>query len=130
MDLHALLGDDADGLLNHTSKGIVKEDLHLPGPDFIDRCMVPTDRSAAVLRNLGSIYGHGRLAGTGYVSILPVDQGIEHSAAASLRAEPDLLRPGQHRAAWRSKAAATPSPPHSGSWPWSVASTRTRSPSS
>ena len=54
MDLHALLGDDADDLLNHTSKGIVKEDLHLPGPDFIDRCMVPTDRSPAVLRNLGS----------------------------------------------------------------------------
>ncbi len=93
MDLHALLGDDADGLLNHTSKGIVKEDLHLPGPDFIDRCMVPTDRSAAVLRNLGSIYGHGRLAGSGYVSILPVDQGIEHSAAASFAPNPIYFDP-------------------------------------
>ena len=93
MDLHALLGDDADGLLNHTSKGIVKEDLHLPGPDFLDRCMVPTDRSAAVLRNLGSIYGHGRLAGSGYVSILPVDQGIEHSAAASFAPNPIYFDP-------------------------------------
>jgi class I fructose-bisphosphate aldolase len=93
VDLHALLGDDADGLLNHTSKGIVKEDLHLPGPDFLDRCMVPTDRSAAVLRNLGSLYGHGRLAGSGYVSILPVDQGIEHSAAASFAPNPIYFDP-------------------------------------
>ena len=93
MDLHALLGDDADDLLNHTSKGIAKEDLHLPGPDFIDRCLAPTDRSPVVLRNLASMYDHGRLAGTGYVSILPVDQGIEHSAAASFAPNPIYFDP-------------------------------------
>jgi class I fructose-bisphosphate aldolase len=93
VDLHALLGDDADDLLNHTSKGIVKEDLHAPGPDFIDRCMTPTDRSPAVLRNLASMYRHGRLAGTGYLSILPVDQGIEHSAAASFSPNPAYFDP-------------------------------------
>ncbi len=93
MDLHALLGDDADDLLNHTSKGIVKEDLHVPGPDFIDRCLAPTDRSPVVLRNLASMYDHGRLAGTGYLSILPVDQGIEHSAAASFAPNPIYFDP-------------------------------------
>ena len=93
MDLHALLGEDADDLLNHTSKGIVKEDLHAPGPDFIDRCLAPTDRSPVVLRNLASMYDHGRLAGTGYLSILPVDQGIEHSAAASFAPNPIYFDP-------------------------------------
>jgi len=93
VDLHALLGDDADDLLNHTSKGIVKEDLHAPGPDFIDRCLAPTDRSPVVLRNLASMYDHGRLAGTGYLSILPVDQGIEHSAAASFAPNPKYFDP-------------------------------------
>ncbi len=93
MDLHALLGDDADDLLNHTSKGIVKEDLHAPGRDFIDRCLAPTDRSPVVLRNLASMYDHGRLAGTGYLSILPVDQGIEHSAAASFAPNPIYFDP-------------------------------------
>jgi len=93
VDLHALLGDDADVLLNHTSKGIVKEDLHVPGPDFIDRCLAPTDRSPVVLRNLASMYDHGRLAGTGYLSILPVDQGIEHSAAASFAPNPIYFDP-------------------------------------
>jgi fructose-bisphosphate aldolase, class I len=93
VDLHALLGDDADSLLSHTSKGIAKEDLHLPGPDFIDRCLAPTDRSPVVLRNLASLYQHGRLGGTGYVSILPVDQGIEHSAAASFAPNPAYFDP-------------------------------------
>jgi len=93
VDLHALLGDDADDLLNHTSKGIVKEDLHAPGADFIDRCLAPTDRSPVVLRNLASMYDHGRLAGTGYLSILPVDQGIEHSAAASFAPNPIYFDP-------------------------------------
>ncbi len=93
MDLHALLGDDADSLLNHTSKGIAKEDLHLPGPDFLDRCLVPTDRSPAVLRSISAMYDHGRLAGTGYLSILPVDQGIEHSAAASFAPNPAYFDP-------------------------------------
>jgi class I fructose-bisphosphate aldolase len=93
VDLHDLLGDDADGLLNHTSKGIAKEDLHLPGPDFLDRCLVPTDRSPAVLRSIAAMYDHGRLAGTGYLSILPVDQGIEHSAAASFAPNPLYFDP-------------------------------------
>jgi len=93
VDLHDLLGDDADGLLNHTSKGIAKEDLHLPGPDFLDRCLVPTDRSPAVLRSIASMYDHGRLANTGYLSILPVDQGIEHSAAASFAPNPAYFDP-------------------------------------
>ena len=93
MDLHALLGDDADALLGHTSKGIPKEDLVLPGPDFVDKAMVPSDRSPAVLRNLNLLYNSGRLAGTGYVSILPVDQGIEHSAAASFAPNPAYFDP-------------------------------------
>jgi class I fructose-bisphosphate aldolase len=93
VDLHDLLGDDADGLLSHTSKGIAKEDLHLPGPDFLDRCLAPTDRSPAVLRSIASMYDHGRLAGTGYLSILPVDQGIEHSAAASFAPNPAYFDP-------------------------------------
>jgi fructose-bisphosphate aldolase, class I len=93
MDLQALLGDEADGLLGHTCKGIPKEDVVAPGPDFLDRVMVPTDRSPAVLRNLGTLYDHGRLAGTGYVSILPVDQGIEHSAAASFAPNPLYFDP-------------------------------------
>jgi class I fructose-bisphosphate aldolase len=93
VDLHDLLGDDADGLLNHTSKGIAKEDLHLPGPDFLDRCLVPTDRTPAVLRNIAAMYDHGRLGGTGYLSILPVDQGIEHSAAASFAPNPAYFDP-------------------------------------
>ena len=93
MDLHALLGDDAEDLLTHTSKGIPKDDLLLPGPDFVDVAMAPTDRSPAVLRNLASLYDHGRLGGTGYVSILPVDQGIEHSAAASFAPNPAYFDP-------------------------------------
>ncbi len=71
-----LLGTDADPLLNHTCTTIDKAALHLPGPDFIDRVVAQTDRSVPVLRNLQSIFSHGRLGGTGYISILPVDQGI------------------------------------------------------
>lgn len=93
MDLHALLGDDAESLLTHTCAGIPKEQIHLPGPDFLDRIMVQTDRSPQVLRNLGTLYNHGRLSGTGYVSILPVDQGIEHSAAASFAPNPVYMDP-------------------------------------
>ena len=93
MDLHALLGDEAESLLTHTCKGVPKEDVVAPGPDFIDRVVAHSDRSAAVLRSLGSIYGHGRLAGTGYISILPVDQGIEHSAAASFAPNPLYFDP-------------------------------------
>ena len=78
-----LLGDGADYLLGHTCKGITHDQLHLPGPDFIDRVMAPSDRSPRVLQALAQLFNHGRLAGTGYLSILPVDQGIEHSAGAS-----------------------------------------------
>ncbi len=93
MDLHALLGEEAESLLNHTCAGITKEQIHLPGPDFIDRVTASSDRSAQVLRNLGSLYNHGRLSGTGFVSILPVDQGIEHSAAASFAPNPLYFDP-------------------------------------
>lgn len=87
-----ILGKDADYLLNH--KCIVpKENLHLPGSDFIDRILVNSDRSPAVLRNLQTIFDHGRLAGTGYVSVLPVDQGVEHSAGASFAPNPVYFDP-------------------------------------
>jgi len=91
--IHELLGSDADNLLNYTSKTISKKHLHLPGPDFIDRCFKDSNRNQQVLRNLASIYGHGRLANTGYVSILPVDQGIEHSAGASFAPNPIYFDP-------------------------------------
>ena len=93
MDTTSLLGDEADSLLGHTSKGIPKEELTLPGPDFLDRIFVTTDRSPAVLRNLGELYRHGRLGGTGYLSIFPVDQGIEHSGAASFAPNPLYFDP-------------------------------------
>jgi class I fructose-bisphosphate aldolase len=83
-----LLGSQADSLLNHTCKTITKEQIHHPGADFVDRMFAPTNRNPQVLRSLQAIYGHGRLANTGYVSILPVDQGIEHSAGASLAPNP------------------------------------------
>ncbi|MBU6450984.1 MAG: class I fructose-bisphosphate aldolase [Cyanobacteria bacterium REEB67] len=82
------LGSKASYYLEHQSKGILKEHLHLPGGDFIDRVTSLSDRNPRVLRNLQSIYSHGRLANTGYVSILPVDQGIEHSAGASFAKNP------------------------------------------
>ncbi len=83
-----LLGKDADTLLNYTAKGFKKEALHLPGPDFVDRIMTHSDRTPTVLRNFQALLSHGRLANTGYVSILPVDQGIEHSAGASFAKNP------------------------------------------
>jgi class I fructose-bisphosphate aldolase len=85
--LESYLGNDADTLLNHTAK-VDKSVLHLPGPDFVDRVWVGSDRNPQVLRNLQAIFNHGRLAGTGYVSILPVDQGIEHSGGASFAKNP------------------------------------------
>ena len=88
-----LLGDDAEGLLGHQCKTVSKESLHLPGPDFVDRVFAPTDRSIPVLRNLQALFNHGRLAGTGYLSILPVDQGIEHSAGASFAPNPVYFDP-------------------------------------
>ena len=93
MDIQSLLGDEADALLSHESKTISKDQLHLPGPDFVDRIFAQSDRSPQVLRNLQQLFGHGRLANTGYVSILPVDQGIEHTAAASFAPNPEYLDP-------------------------------------
>ncbi|MFI6559548.1 class I fructose-bisphosphate aldolase [Streptomyces sp. NPDC050534] len=92
-DIQSLLGDDAKDLMTHTSLGIPKEDLVLPGYDFVDRVVAATDRPPRVLRNLQSLFDHGRLAGTGYVSILPVDQGIEHSAASAFAPNPRYLDP-------------------------------------
>ena len=88
-----ILGDKAEHLLNHQCKTISKNDLHLPGPDFIDRVFIQSDRSAQVLRNLQSMFGNGRLANTGYLSILPVDQGIEHSGGASFAKNPIYFDP-------------------------------------
>ena len=95
MDLEQLLGDEADSLLNHTATAFPSEWLTHPGGDFIDRVLSQSDRSPTVLRNLGTLYNHGRLGGTGYVSILPVDQGIEHSAAASFAKNPAYFDPAQ-----------------------------------
>jgi class I fructose-bisphosphate aldolase len=88
-----LLGNDAQSLLTHTCKTISKENIHLPGGDFVDRLFIQSNRSNQVLRSLQAIYGHGRLANTGYVSILPVDQGIEHSAGASFAPNPMFFDP-------------------------------------
>ncbi len=93
MDISSLLGAEADELLGHECKTIARELLHLPGPDFVDRVVAQSDRPVPVLRNLQSMFGHGRLDGTGYLSILPVDQGIEHSAAASFAPNPDYFDP-------------------------------------
>jgi len=90
-DIKKQLGSEADTLLNHQCKTISKDKLHLPGPDWVDQIFGPSDRSINVLRNLQSIYSNGRLAGTGYVSILPVDQGIEHSAGASFAKNPEYF---------------------------------------
>ncbi len=86
--LESILGDDAKDLLEHTSNAIPKSQLHLPGPDFVERIWIGSDRPTRALRSLQSLFDHGRLGGTGYLSILPVDQGIEHSAGASFAANP------------------------------------------
>ena len=92
-DIQHVLADQTEHLLDHTCETISKDQIHLPGPDFIDRVTSKTDRNPAVLRNLQSLYDHGRLAGTGHVSILPVDQGIEHSAGASFAPNPIYFDP-------------------------------------
>ena len=97
-DIEALLGKDKD-LLTYVCKAIPKASLHLPGNDWVDRCVAPSDRSPAVLCNLQRMFDHGRLAGTGYLSILPVDQGIEHSRRRIVREKPDYVRSGKHRQA-------------------------------
>src|SRR5215218_8816917 len=88
-----LLGTDANDLLGYQAKGFNKSAMHLPGPDFVDRVLSSGDRPLNVLRNFNQILSHGRLAGTGYVSILPVDQGIEHSAGASFAPNPMYFDP-------------------------------------
>ena len=92
-DITAVLGDSADDLLSHKCEGILASDLTQPGPDFVTQVVADTDRSPQVMRNLQSLFDHGRLAGTGYVSILPVDQGIEHTAAASFAPNPIYFDP-------------------------------------
>ncbi len=89
--LEEILGADAKSLLEHECKTVPKSQLHLPGPDFVDRVWTLSDRPTRVLRSLQSLFDHGRLAGTGYLSILPVDQGIEHSAGASFAANPEYF---------------------------------------
>ena len=91
--LEEILGADAASLLQHQCKTIPKEQLHLPGPDYVERIYSGSDRPARVLTSLQSILDHGRLGGTGYVSILPVDQGVEHSAGASFAPNPAYFDP-------------------------------------
>jgi class I fructose-bisphosphate aldolase len=92
-DIAALLGDEAQDLLEHTCTMVSSAFIHLPGPDFIDRVMSFTDRPIGVLRNLQTLFNTGRLGGTGYLSILPVDQGVEHSAGASFAPNPEYFDP-------------------------------------
>src|SRR5256886_12222883 len=86
--IEEILGEDAARLLEFRSQTVPKSQLHLPGPDFVDRVWKDSDRPTRVLRSLQSLFSHGRLAGTGYLSILPVDQGIEHTAGSSFAANP------------------------------------------
>ncbi|MBL7135573.1 MAG: class I fructose-bisphosphate aldolase [Candidatus Marinimicrobia bacterium] len=92
-DIEKYLGKETDYLLNHECTTIPKENIHIPGTDFIDRIHLNSDRPIAVLRNMQTMYNHGRLANTGYLSILPVDQGIEHSAGASFAPNPIYFDP-------------------------------------
>src|SRR5438445_6261637 len=92
-ELEQLLNDSAQSLLQHHCKTIPKEKLHRPGPDLVERVYAQTDRPTAVLRRLAQFFNHGRLAGTGYLSILPLDQGIEHSAGASFAPNPEYFDP-------------------------------------
>jgi len=90
-----ILGDEAEDLLSYTCRGIDRERLHLPGPRFVDEVVAASDRSPTVMRNFQSLFNHGRLAGSGYLSILPVDQGVEHSAGASFAVNPDYFDPAK-----------------------------------
>jgi class I fructose-bisphosphate aldolase len=92
-EIAQLLGNEADSLLNHTCQTVSKNQLYVPGPDFVDRVWAQSDRTPQVLRSLQQIFDHGRLGGTGYVSILPVDQGIEHSGGASFAKNPIYFDP-------------------------------------
>ena len=88
-----LFGEEADHLLKYRCAGIPKETLHLPGPDYVDRVVAMKDRRTGVLRSMQALYGHGRLANTGYLSLLPVDQGVEHSGGASFAPNPMYFDP-------------------------------------
>lgn len=92
-DITEILGNKADSLLQHRCTTITKDQLHTPSSDWVDRIFAPSDRPIPVLRSLQSLFGHGRLSGTGYLSILPVDQGIEHSAGASFAPNPVYFDP-------------------------------------
>ncbi|HKB60414.1 MAG TPA: class I fructose-bisphosphate aldolase [Gallionellaceae bacterium] len=93
IDIKQLLADEAEHLLAHKCTGIPRETLHLPGPDYVDRVVAMKDRKPGVLRSLQALYGHGRLANTGYLSLLPVDQGVEHSGGASFAPNPIYFDP-------------------------------------
>ena len=126
-----MLGSEADSLLSYKAK-FPKDQLNLPGPDFVDRVFVRTDRNISVLKNLQWIFQTGRVAGTGYVSILPVDQGIEHSAGASFAPNPVYFDPEnivKHNAlieyieqlnAKGKKALGSIIIPHKGSWRYCI----------
>jgi class I fructose-bisphosphate aldolase len=92
-DIEKLLGAEADSLLSYQCSGIPRTSLHLPGPDFVDRVLAQSDRKPSVMRSYQTLLNHGRLGGTGYVSILPVDQGVEHSAGASFAPNPQFFDP-------------------------------------
>jgi class I fructose-bisphosphate aldolase len=92
-DIVALLGEESEGLLGHECRGLPRSMMHLPGPDYVERVLMDSDRPPRVLRAFQSLLDHGRLGGTGYLSILPVDQGVEHSAAASFAPNPLYLDP-------------------------------------
>ena len=91
--IQQILGKDAESLLGFKNPKISRERLHLPGPDFVDRILMGSDRNPQALRSMQSLFDNGRLRGTGYVSILPVDQGVEHSAGASFAKNPDYFDP-------------------------------------
>jgi class I fructose-bisphosphate aldolase len=95
LHIETLLAEEAEDLLGYQCKGISREQLHLPGADFIERVMLDSDRKPSVMRNLQAIYNHGRLSGTGYLSILPVDQGVEHSGGASFAPNPEFFDPAR-----------------------------------
>ncbi|STJ79877.1 fructose-bisphosphate aldolase [Escherichia coli] len=105
-DIAQLLGKDADNLLQHRCMTIPSDQLYLPGHDYVDRVMIDNNRPPAVLRNMQTLYNTGRLAGTGYLSILPVDQGVEHSAELHLLLTRSTLT-RKTLLNWRSKRAVT-----------------------
>ena len=92
-EIQSILENKSEALLGHTCDTISKDRLHLPSPDWVDNTFAITDRNNRVLRNIQALLGHGRLANTGYLSILPVDQGIEHTAGASFAPNPDYFDP-------------------------------------